>query len=523
MESGAAVCASSSSAETGTLSIRSAVQRSEARITAYVVLMCIMVGSGGLIYGYDLVIAGGMSIMDDFLIKFYPDVHKHKINAKEDNYCKYDNQVFQLFSSSLYLAALPATFFASAVSEKLGRKVSMLLAGLFFICGTIIGTVSQNLAMIITGRSLLGCGIGFSLQAIPMYLVEIAPPNMRGMLNMLCTVYVVIGAMSGNIVNYVADKLHPSGWRLSLGVAGLPALLLTLCSLIVVETPTSLVQRGKLEEAKEVLQKIRGSRDIFGELDELVAQAERSRGTASSWEAYKQLFCERRHRGELVVACLLPFFQQVAGNDAILFYGPFLFKLAGFGDQASLYSAIIIGTVCLLTVSASLFFIDKVGRRHLLLVACIFMVSTQVVIGSLFAALLKGDARKLPRAAGITEVIMVCVFVMSFAGSIGPLAWLIPTEVLSQNVRSAGVSVVVFVNMLFKFLIAQTFLSMLCSFKFGVFFFFAGWGLVIATFVILFLPETSNVPLSEMENVWLSHWFWKNIVYRPSSPQQHQK
>ncbi|MCO5551720.1 hypothetical protein L7F22_005224 [Adiantum nelumboides] len=218
---------------------------------------------------------------------------------------------------------------------------------------------------------------------------------------------------------------------------------------------------------------------------------------------------------------VLPFFHQVAGNDAILFYGAFLFKLAGFGDQAAaLYSAIIIGAVCLLTVSASLFYVDKVGRRYLLLVGCVLMVSTQVVIGSLFAITLKGDVKKLPQAEGITEVVMVCVFVMSFACSIGPLAWLIPSEALSQNVRSARLGVMVFVNMLFKFIIAQTFLSMLCSFKFGVFFFFAGWCLVIAAFVVLFLPETRNVSLTKMETVWKNHWFWKYVVY-PPSPQQH--
>ncbi|KAI5081070.1 hypothetical protein GOP47_0004253 [Adiantum capillus-veneris] len=488
-----------------------------AQITAYVVYTCIMAGSGGLMYGYDLVIAGGISIMDDFLLKFYPNVYIHKKNAQEDNYCRYNNQVFQLFSSSLYLAALIATFFASVVSKKLGRRATMLGAGMFFIVGTVIGTAAENLAMIITGRALLGCGIGFANQAVPVYLSEIAPPRIRGGLNILFGVYLTIGILSGNIVNYFAAKVHPWGWRLSLGIAGIPALLLTLCSLVIVETPSSLIERGKHEQARDVLRRIRGTTEVLAELDELIETSRRD-SRRPSWESFREFFCERRHRGEMVVACMLPFFQQVAGNDAILFYGTFLFKLAGFGDQASLYSAIITGACAFLSCSSTILFIDRLGRRPLLLIGCALMASSLVVVGSIFAATLQGDVRKLPLAESVTEVVMVCIFVIGFGVSLGPLAWLIPSEILSQEVRSAGQSIAVFVNMLFKFIIAQTFLSMLCAFKFGIFFFFAGWSFVIATFIILLLPETKQVPLHKMETLWQDHWFWKQIVGPPSSP-----
>ncbi|MCO5549034.1 hypothetical protein L7F22_002501 [Adiantum nelumboides] len=494
-----------------------AIKAPQARITAYVVFTCIMAGSGGLMYGYDLVIAGGISIMDDFLLKFYPEVYTHKNNAKEDNYCKYNNQVFQLFSSSLYLAALIATFFASAVSKRLGRKVTMLCAGLFYILGTVIGTAAQNLAMLITGRALLGCGLGFANQAVPVYLSEIAPPRFRGALNMLFVVYVTIGILAGNIVNYFAAKVHPWGWRLSLGIAGIPALLLTLSSLIVVETPSSLIERGKHEEARDVLHRIRGTSEVSAEFDELLDDSKRLHGS-SNWTGFREFFCERRHRGEMVVVCLIPFFQQVAGNDAILFYGAFLFKLAGFGDQASLYSAIITGACTFLACSTSTLFVDKVGRRRLLLFGCALMASSLAVVGSIFAAKLRGDVKKLASAESVTEVVMVCVFVIGFGASLGPLAWLIPSEILSQNIRSAGQSVAVFVNMLFKFVIAQTFLSMLCAFKFGLFFFIAGWSVVIAIFTVLLLPETKHVPLYKMEALWQNHWFWNKVVGPPFQP-----
>ncbi|MCO5577122.1 hypothetical protein L7F22_030945 [Adiantum nelumboides] len=451
-----------------------------ARITTYVVFTCIMAGSGGLMYGYDLVIAGGISIMDDFLLKFYPNVYRHKKNAKEDNYCRYSNQVFQLFSSSLYLAALISTFFASVVSKRLGRKVTMFCAGMFFIAGTVIGTAGQNLAMIIIGRALLGCGLGFSNQAVPVYLSEVAPPRMRGALNMLFGVYLTIGILSGNIVNYFAAKIHPWGWRLSFGIAGIPALLLTLCSLIIVETPSSLIERGKHEQARDVLRRIRGTADVSTEFDEIVEASKRPRAVVA---------------GKVLESC---FVRE--------------------GIEAALYSAIITGVCAFLSCCPVILVVDRIGRRPLLLFGCALMASSLVVVGSIFATALRGNVKKLPPAESVTEVVMVCVFIVGFGISLGPLTWLIPSEILSQNVRSAGQSVAVFVNMLFKFILAQTFLSMLCAFKFGTFFFVAGWSFVTATFTVLFLPETRHIPLHKMENLWHDHWFWKKIVSPPSPP-----
>lgn len=107
---------------------------------------------------------GGVTSMDDFLIKFFPVVYRKKHADKESNYCKYDNQGLQLFTSSLYLAGLTATFFASYTTRNLGRRLTMLIAGVFFIVGVILNGAAQNLAMLIIGRILLGCGVGFANQ-----------------------------------------------------------------------------------------------------------------------------------------------------------------------------------------------------------------------------------------------------------------------------------------------------------------------------------------------------------------------
>ncbi len=139
----------------------------------------------------------------------------------------------------------------------------------------------------------------------------------------------------------------------------------------------------------------------------------------------------------------------------------------------------------------------------------------QTAIAIILAVGMK-DGVSLSHALGVIVVVLICVYVSSFAWSWGPLGWLIPSEIFPLEARSAGQSVTVSSNLFFTFVIAQAFLSMLCSFKWGIFLFFAGWVIIMQIFVILFLPETKGIPIEEMEVVWTKHWFWKKFV--PDSP-----
>ncbi|KAI5075364.1 hypothetical protein GOP47_0009440 [Adiantum capillus-veneris] len=287
------------------------------KITLYVFLTCLLAGSGGLTYGYDLVVAGGVSIMEDFLVKFYPTVYASERNVKQNNYCKYNNQVFQLFTSSLYVAALLATFIAGSITRKHGHRMTMLMAGILFSVGTILGVAAENLIMLILGRVLLGCGLGFSNQAIPLYMSEIAPPIYRGV----------------------------------------PAITVTLAGLILVDSPTYLIRKNKHDKAKKALEKLRGHCDILLEYEDLVKATEIADALQAN-KSYRNLFCIR-NAPQVTVAIALPFFQQFSGNDAILFYGPFLFKAAGLGEQASLYSSVVTSSVAVVGIVISLLIVDR--------------------------------------------------------------------------------------------------------------------------------------------------------------------
>ncbi|KAL9264944.1 Sugar transport protein 13-like protein [Drosera capensis] len=483
----------------------------EAKITPIVILSCIMAATGGLMFGYDVGISGGVTSMQPFLKKFFPAVYRRTNDTNlNSNYCKYDNQGLQLFTSSLYLAGLTATFFASYTTRKLGRRLTMLMAGVFFLVGVAFNAAAQDLAMLIIGRILLGCGVGFANQAVPLFLSEIAPTRIRGGLNILFQLNVTIGILFANLVNYGTDKIKGGwGWRVSLGLAGVPALLLFFGALLVTDTPNSLIERGKLEEGKAVLRKIRGTDNIEPEFLELV---EASRVAKLVKHPFRNLL-QRRNRPQLVIAIALQIFQQFTGINAIMFYAPVLFNTLGFGGNASLYSAVVIGAVNVVSTLVSIYSVDKVGRRLLLLEAGVQMFLSQVVIAVILGIKVKDHSDNLAHGYAIFVVVMVCTFVSSFAWSWGPLGWLIPSESFPLETRSAGQSVTVCVNLLFTFVIAQAFLSMLCHLKYAIFLFFSAWVLLMSFLVFFLLPETKNIPIEEMtERVWKRHWFWKRFM-----------
>jgi sugar porter (SP) family MFS transporter len=349
------------------------------------------------------------------------------------------------------------------------------------------------------------------LQAVPLYLSEMAPTRWRGGLNILFQLAVTIGILFANLVNYGTGKMKHDGWRVSLGLAGIPAGLLTLGGILLPETPNSLVQRGKLEQGRKVLRKIRGIENVDAEFEDLILAAEESKRIINP---FRNLML-RRNRPQLVIAFIMQFFQQFTGINAIMFYAPVLFQTLGFQSDASLYSAVITGAVNVVSTVVAIVVVDRAGRRILLLEAGVQMFISQTAIAIILAVGMKNGV-SLSHTLGVIVVVLICVYVSSFAWSWGPLGWLIPSEIFPLEARSAGQSVTVSSNLFFTFVIAQAFLSMLCAFKWGIFLFFAGWVIIMQIFVILFLPETKGIPIEEMEVVWTKHWFWKRFV--PDAP-----
>lgn len=483
----------------------------EGRVTPFVVVTCLVAATGGLIFGYDIGISGGVTSMDEFLKKFFPAVYAKQKDESghESQYCKFENHILTLFTSSLYLAALIASFFASATTAKLGRKVSMTIGGLVFLVGAVLNGAAMNVEMLIIGRLLLGVGIGYANQAVPVYLSEMAPAQLRGALNIGFQMATTIGIFAANLVNYGTAKMKENGWRVSLALAAAPALIMTIGAIFLPDTPNSMIQRGHKEEAKRMLQKIRGTGNVDEEYNDLLEASEASQQVQDPWKTITQ----RQYRPQLVITCLIPLFQQLTGINVIMFYAPVLFKTLGFGDEASLMSAVVTGLVNVFATIVSIFTVDKFGRRVLFLEGGIQMFICQISVGVLIYKVfgVSGEGAFDPELGNLT-LAFICVYVAAFAWSWGPLGWLVPSEIHPMETRSAGQSINVSVNMLFTFIIGQLFLSMLCHLKFGLFFFFAGWVVLMTIFVYMFVPETKNMPIEEMNRVWKAHWFWGSYI-----------
>ncbi|WJZ96280.1 hypothetical protein VitviT2T_014980 [Vitis vinifera] len=481
-------------------------------LTPYVTVTCVVAAMGGLIFGYDIGISGGVTSMAPFLQKFFPSVYRKEALDKSTNqYCKFDSETLTLFTSSLYLAALLSSLVASTVTRKFGRKLSMLFGGLLFCAGAIINGAAKAVWMLIVGRILLGFGIGFANQSVPLYLSEMAPYKYRGALNIGFQLSITIGILVANILNYFFAKIKGGwGWRLSLGGAVVPALIITVGSLVLPDTPNSMIERGQHEGAKTKLRRIRGVDDVEEEFNDLVVASEASKLVEHPWRNLLQ----RKYRPHLTMAILIPFFQQLTGINVIMFYAPVLFKTIGFADDASLMSAVITGGVNVLATIVSIYGVDKWGRRFLFLEGGTQMLICQVIVATCIGVKfgVDGEPGALPKWYAIVVVLFICVYVSGFAWSWGPLGWLVPSEIFPLEIRSAAQSVNVSVNMFFTFIIAQIFLNMLCHMKFGLFLFFAFFVVVMSFFIYFFLPETKGIPIEEMAEVWKSHWFWSRYV-----------
>ncbi|KAL6990845.1 Transcription factor stp1 [Sarracenia purpurea var. burkii] len=481
-------------------------------LTLYVTVTCMVAAMGGLIFGYDIGISGGVTSMDSFMKKFFPSVYrKEQEDSSTNQYCKFNSQTLTMFTSSLYLAALLSSLVASVVTRRLGRKLSMLFGGVLFCSGALINGFAQAVWMLILGRILLGFGVGFTNQSLPLYLSEMAPYKFRGSLNIGFQLSITIGILVANVRNYFFFEIKGGwGWRLSLGGAVVPALTITFGSLILPETPNSMVERGRNEEAKMSLKRIRGVEDVSEEFNDLVAASEASRMVEHPWRDLLQ----RKYRPQLTMAILIPFFQQLTGINVIMFYAPVLFKTIGFKSDASLMSAVITGVVNVGATLVSIYGVDKWGRRFLFLQGGTQMLICQIVVAACFGAKfgIQGDPGELlPKSCAIVVVLFICIYVAGFAWSWGPLGWLVPSEIFPLEIRSAAQSINVSVNMIFTFIIAQVFSTMLCQLKFGLFF-FAFFVVVMTIFVYFFLPETKDIPIEAMVIVWKQHWFWSRFM-----------
>ncbi|KAI9388342.1 hypothetical protein POPTR_009G048500v4 [Populus trichocarpa] len=391
-----------------------------------------------------------------YFIPFWEYERKRRPLHKTDC-CKYDNQILALFTSSLYLGPFK------------GRSASILCGSISFFCGAVINACAMNIAMLIIGRLLLGVGIGFSNQAVPLYQSEMSPAKTR--------------ILVANLVNYGTEKIHPWGWRLSLGSAVIPAVLMSVGAILLPETPNSLVEQEKLEEGRKILEEVRGTTNVDAEFADLIDASNEAKAIKNP---FRNLL-RRKNRPQLIIGALgIPVFQQLTGMNSI-------------------YSSVVLGAL-LVGALTSMGLVDKFGRRTFFIEASIEMFSYMVAL-AVSLALKFGQEETLSKAISVFLVVIICLFCFAYGRSWGPLGWLVPSELFPLETRSAGQSIVVCVNMIFTALIAQCFLVSLCHLRYGIFLLFAALVAFMGSFIFFLLPETKQVRIEEVYLLFQNHWY----------------
>ncbi|KAF6258859.1 sugar carrier protein A [Scenedesmus sp. NREL 46B-D3] len=458
------------------------------RTTFAVILIALVAASGGLIFGFDNGITGGVIAHPDFEARFFG--HHGSGN---DPFCKYNDTMLQLFTSCLFLSGAVAAMVGAYTCRRFGRKATMVAGGACFLGGTVLVTLAINMTMLVMGRLVLGIGVGFATQATPLYLSEMAPYHMRGALNITFQLAITVGILAAQLINYGTQHIQPWGWRLSLAMGAVPSLILFFGSMLLPDTPNSLVQRGQQEEGRRVLRKIRGTDDVAAEFDDIVEAVRVSAAVSNPWRTITR----RRYWPQLVISVLVPIFQQLTGINAII-------------AESALLSTVITGAVNVGSTFVAIILVDRVGRRALFIQGGIQMLVCEVVAGLLIMRNFEAPGNDA-LASGI--IALLCLYVAGFAWSWGPLGWLVPTEIQPLETRAAGTAINTFFNFLFTFFIGQMFLTLLCALKWGTFLFFGGFVLLMTLFVIICIPETKGVPIEELsEAIIHKHWLWSRVV-----------
>ena len=202
-----------------------------------------------------------------------------------------------------------------------------------------------------------------------------APAKIRGAVNQLFQLTTCLGILVANFVNYATEQIHPWGWRLSLGLATVPATLMFIGGLLCPETPNSLVEQGRLDEGRRILQKVRGTTNVDAEFEDLVEVSKEAQAVKNPF----QNLLKRKNRPQFVIGALaIPAFQQLTGNNSILFYAPVILQSLGFGSGAALYSSAMSSGALVIATLISMAFVDKFGRRAFFLEAGIEMICYMV-------------------------------------------------------------------------------------------------------------------------------------------------
>ncbi len=446
------------------------------------VMVALVTLLAGLLFGYDQgVISGALQfIADDF---------------------KLSDTLKEVVTSWVTLGALGGALLAGVLADELGRKRALIIAGVLFVGGALVQSLAPGTGILVLGRFVIGLGVGVASVAAPLYAAEMAPAETRG--RFVSTYQLAI--TMGIFIAYIVDALQADtgDWRLMLGIAVVPGGLLTLTMFGMTDTPRWYMKAGRRDDARTALERTQRAADADSRLDAIAADMVDD--NEASWG---EVFSPGVRRA-LWVGVGLAVFQQVTGINAIIYYADRIFDLAGFTTAAEQTTATLfaVGAVNVAATFIAVAFVDRFGRRPLLLTGLVGMGVSLTAVGLSFAFLDESaTAGGAPSAVGIITLVSLVVYIASFAFSLGPVVWTVISEIYPSAIRGRAVSVATAANWAAAFVVSMTFLNLLDAIgETATFLLFAVLSAVTFVWIARKVPETRGKSLEEIQEVWAEH------------------
>ncbi|EIN04886.1 general substrate transporter [Punctularia strigosozonata HHB-11173 SS5] len=480
-----------------------------------VFFIAVFASLGGLLYGYNQGVFSGVLSMTSF---------DNRMASVVDH-----SGPKGWFVAILELGAWFGVLVTGYLADKLSRKYTIVLAVCVFCVGVIVQSAAFHPSSIFGGRFITGMGVGSLSMAVPLYNAELAPPEVRGSLVALQQLAITFGIMVSFWIDYGTNFIggtHQSqseaAWRIPLALQLVPAITLGVGILAMPFSPRWLVNNGREDEALAVLSQTRGlppdSEIIQIEFLEIKAQYIFEKEISLSKYPHLQdasfrsdfklgaldylsLLRTRTLLYRVALATLTMFFQQWTGVNAILYYAPSIFKDLGLtGNTISLLATGVVGIVMFLATIPAVIWVDKSGRKPLLVSGAFIMAACHIIIAILTGLFHKSwDSH---RAAGWAACVLVWIFAMAFGYSWGPMAWVVVAEIWPLSVRGKGVSIGASSNWMNNFIVGQVTPTMLTHIGFGTFLFFGVFSFLGGVFILFFFPETKGLTLEEMDDLF---------------------
>ena len=420
----------------------------------------------GFLFGFDTVVISGAEKTIQALWQLSPGWHG------------------VVMGSALYGTVLGALI-GGWPTDHFGRRATLLWIGVLYFVGAVLSGLASNVYLFIFARFIGGLGIGISTVAAPLYISEIAPPQYRGRLGGMFQFNIVFGILIAFISNALLAGIGENAWRWMLGVAAFPSPLYALLCFGLPESPRWLLSRERdREDGLQVLRRIQpeaSEAEIEAEANEIIA--------ASSEKASSGKFWTHRLRKPILLAILIAFFNQLSGINAILYFAPRIFELAGLGAKAALLQSIGIGITNLVFTFVGLWLIDRLGRRTLLFIGSFGYIASLGLVAWAFFTM-------------HYTIVPICVFAFIAAHAVGQGAviWVFISEIFPNRHRAEGQTLGSFTHWIFAALLTTFFPRMVSSFAPGYVFSFFGFMMVLQlVWVKTMVPETKGVPLERIQ------------------------